>query len=451
MLAKIAQVLTSWSTRWVPDAFVIAIILTFFTAGLVWVVTPAGPFEIIKYWGDGFWTLLTFSMQMCLIIMTGYIVGVAPPVKKLLNRIANLAKSPQSAVTLTALVAMVLCAINWGMGLITSAILVRFVATSTAQRGIRVDYRLLVACAYLGMAATWHAGLSGSVTLLVATPEHFMQGDLGIIPTTATTFHPFNITLVLIVIALLSAMAWKLHPSDDQVVTVAPNLVEMSHRHKSLEKAEDSPAAYIESSRWLSLVLGFFGVIWLGIYFYQNGFKPTLNVINLIFLTAGILLHRTPKLFIKAAEEGSKFLWYVIIQFPLYAGIFGMVKYSGFQDVAGQFIASIASASTFPLLTCWYSGLLNYIVPSGGGQWAVQAPYTMAAAAELGVSPSLTVLAFAWGEMITDGIQPFFCIPLLGITGVGFRDIMGFLLIFFIVYASVVSAAFLLVPYLNLF
>jgi len=449
MLARAAHILTNWSTRWVPDAFVIAILLTFVSGLLVWIVTPAGPIEIIQYWGDGFWTLLSFGMQICFIIITGYIVGVSPLVKRLLGRIVNLAKTPRQSVVITALVSMLLCSINWGMGLIASAILVRYMASSATLRGIRVDYRLLVACAYLGMATTWHAGLSASAPLLVATPGHFLEGDIGIIATTATIFHPFNLILLSVVIVCMTFLAGRLHPSEDQVKPIPLNLHDQEFRRDEGCKQEDieakTPAQKLEHSRILLWILAGMGVLWLLDYFYTHGFSLNLNVVNFLFLIIGIILHRHPRDFMRAAEQGGRFVWHVIIQFPLYAGIFGMIKYSGLQQIAGEFIVSMASVHNFALLNCWYSGLLNYMVPSGGGQWAIQAPYIMSAGQSLGVPPELTVLSFAWGEMLTDAIQPFFAVPLLGIAGIEFKDIMGYLVIFLLFYVAIVSFAFLLV------
>lgn len=436
--------------RWMPDSFVIAIILALSTALLVWGTTASTFLDIVRYWGDGFWSLLSFAMQMCLMIMSGYVLATSRPIRLFLEKIAALVRTPRSAVGLTAFVSMSLGAINWGLGLVTSAILVRTIAKSAAQRGVKVDYRLLVACGYLGMATTWHAGLSASAPLLMATPKNFLEKDFGLILTSQTIFHPFNIFLLIVTILVLTFMASRLHPPESE--TWVENLIgnEPTGGHEEIGRVL-SPADRIENSWLFNFAVGGIGLIWLVDYFWRQGAALTLDVVNFVFITLAILFHRTPRSFLRACEEGGRYLWGVVIQFPLYAGIFGMVKFSGFQDVAASAISRIATVDTFPLLNYWYSGLLNYIVPSGGSKWAIEAPYVLQAAKQLGVSRGLTVLSYAWGDMMTDAIQPFWAIPLLGIAKVRFSEIMGYLLMFFIVYVIFVSLSFAIVPYLNLF
>lgn len=189
ILQKLASACTRWSTRWVPDSWTIAIILTVVAFVLGFIFTKSTTFQLVQYWGNGFWVLLSFAMQMCLIIMTGYILATTPLVSRFLNFLAGLPKSPKGAIALMAVVSMGLAWINWGLSIVGSAVFVRFMVKK--QRN--VDYRLLVATAYLGLGTFWHSGLSASAPLLVATPKHFMEKDMGIIPITETIFHPFNL------------------------------------------------------------------------------------------------------------------------------------------------------------------------------------------------------------------------------------------------------------------
>jgi short-chain fatty acids transporter len=159
-------------------------------------------------------------------------------------------------------------------------------------------------------------------------------------------------------------------------------------------------------------------------------------------------MHWTPASFLKAALEGGSFIWGVIIQFPFYAGIFGIIKFSGLSDVMGDWFTAIATKNTYPFIVVWYSGILNYIVPSGGAKWAIEAPYIMTAGKTLGVSPQLTVIAYAWGDMVTDVIQPFWAIPLMGVAKLGFRDIMGYCMVYFLIYMVVISLGFWFLPYM---
>ncbi len=448
MLQRIAIILTQWSTRWVPDSYVIAVFLTLITYALGLIFTSSTWYQLIQYWGNGFWELLSFAMQMCLIIMTGYILAVSRPFSKILDQLAGLPRSPQSAVALMAFVSMVTAWINWGLSIVGSAVFVRFMVRR--QRG--VDYRLLVCCAYLGLGTIWHSGLSASAPLLVATPKHFMEKDLGIIPVYETIFHPFNLALALVVLIVLTVLAPLMHPDRGHVVEVDPLLFKEGQEEEDKVKSGHqtlTPALWIERSPWVNLIVGLAGIVWLVWWFGDKGVNGiNINVVNFIFLMLGILFHWTPASFLKAAEEGGRFIWGVVIQFPFYAGIFGIIKFSGLQDVLANWFVSIATAKTYPFFIVWYSGILNYIIPSGGSKWAVEAPYVIQAAKTIGTNLNFTVIAYAWGDMLTDIIQPFWAIPLLGVAKLHFRDIMGYGLIFFVIYVLIVSLAFGLIALL---
>lgn len=443
MLQKAATLLTRWSTRWVPDAWVIAVILSIITYILGLLFTMSTPYQLIQYWGNGFWILLTFAMQMALIIMTGYILATTPLFQRILNGLAGLPRSPKGSIGLMALVSMILAWINWGLSIVGSAVFVRYMVRR--QRG--VDYRLLVATAYLGLGVMWHSGLSGSAPLLVATPKHFLEKDIGVIPITQTTFHPFNLILAAVILVALVAMGPTMHPRSEDTVEADPELVKEAGFKAPDRPAEMTPALWVQHSPVMNLVVGIGGLIWLFWYFGDKGWAGVnLDVVNFTFLMVGVLLHWTPASFLKAAYEAGTFIWGVVIQFPFYAGIFGIIRFSGLAEVMAGWFTAIATKSTYPFIVVWYSGILNYIVPSGGSKWAIEAPYVIQAAKNLGVSMPLTVVAYAWGDMVTDIIQPFWAIPLLGVAKLEFRDIMGYCLLYFVFYMIIISAAFLLLP-----
>jgi short-chain fatty acids transporter len=445
MLQKLASASTRWSTRWVPDAWVIAVILTIVAYVLGLFFTKATAFQLIQNWGSGFWVLLSFGMQMCLIIMTGYILATTPIFSRLLNGLAGLPKSNKGAIAMMALVSMGLAWINWGLSIVGSAVFVRFLVRK--QKG--VDYRLLVATAYLGLGTMWHSGLSASAPLLVATPKHFLEKEIGIIPITETIFHPFNLLLALAVLVALVIAGPLMHPRKEDTFEADPELIKEAgfEAPPKPKPADMTPALWIEHSPIINIIVAASGIIWLVWYFGKNGWAGiNLDVVNFVFLVIGILLHWTPASFLKAAMEGGSFIWGVVVQFPFYAGIFGIIKFSGLAEVMGDWFTAIATKETYPFIVMWYSGILNYIVPSGGAKWAVEAPYIMAAGKTLGVSGPMTVIAYAWGDMITDVIQPFWAIPLLGVAKLNFRDIMGYCMIYFIIYMVIISAGFLLLP-----
>jgi len=446
ILQRLASASTRWSTRWVPDSWVIAVILTIVAYILGLIFTKSSPFQLVQAWGQGFWVLLSFAMQMCLIIMTGYILATTPFVSRFLNYLAGLPKSPKQAIALMALVSMIFAWINWGLSIVGSAVFTRFMVKK--QKG--VDYRLLVATAYLGLGTFWHSGLSASAPLLVATPGHFLIKEMGIIPITETIFHPFNLGLALVVLIFLTFLGPMMHPKKEDVFEADPKLGDEATFTAPPKPtgAALTPALRMEHSPVINLIVGISGLIWLAWYFSTKGLAGiNLDVVNFLFLMVGVLLHWTPASFLKAADEGGSFIWGVVVQFPFYAGIFGIIKFSGLAEIMGSWFTAIATKDTYPFIVMWYSGILNYIVPSGGSKWAIEAPYIIQAAKNLGVSQPATVIAYAWGDMITDVIQPFWAIPLLGVAKLGFRDIMGYCMIYFLFYMVVISIGFWFMPY----
>ncbi len=439
-LARLANALTRFSERWIPGSFVIAAILTFVAAALALTIGHATPLDVIRAWGDGFWELLSFAMQMCLVMVTGYIVAVAPAVQRVLRAAASLPRSPRGAVALMAALSMLLGLVNWGLSIVGSAVLVGYIARQ--QRG--VDYRLLVAAAYLGLGLTWHAGFSASAPLLVATPGHFMEKEIGIIPITQTLFSPFNMALVCVVVVVMTALVPLLHPSPANAVTVDANTLADTREWTPPVRAPlVRGAERLEWATWINVLIGAAGLVWIALTVRAKGYGAiNLNFVNFLFLIAGVWLHRTPASFLSAAEHGGRIVWGVIVQFPLYAGIYGIMKGAHLETVIGNAFAHAATQHTYPALIYWYSGVVNYFVPSGGSKWAIEAPYVVEAAKALHVPTAHVVLAYAWGDMMTDIIQPFWAIPLLTAARLEFKNILGYCFVIFLVYALLVSIAF---------
>jgi short-chain fatty acids transporter len=443
MLSALAIRLSALTERWVPSAFAIALLLTFVTFALAVVFAGATPARAIVEWGNGFWALLPFAMQMSLVVMTGYLVSAAPVVDAAFARLSRAAASPRRAVVLMALVSMGLAWVHWGLSLVGCAMFVRHVVRAQP----RVDYRLLVCAAYFGMGATWHAGLSASAPLLVATPGHFLQATIGLIPISQTIFGPFNLGLAAIVVVLLAVLAALLHPGPADTWTVPASALDGMERFRPpTPPGAHSPASRIDHSRLLTAATAVCGIAWLAWYVWTNGFALTLDVLNFTFLMLAILLHPSAASLLAAGERGAALLAGIVLQFPFYAGMYGVIQGTGLAQVVGEAIARYATADTLPAFLYWYSGLVNYFVPSGGSKWAIEAPYLIEAATRLGVPTPQVVLAYAWGDMSTDIIQPFWALPLLAAARLDFRDIMGYAAIVFVIYNIVVSVAFLLLP-----
>lgn len=442
MLARVATLLAAAAERWVPSAFAIAVLLTGVTfAGAL--AIGAAPGDAVVAWGRGFWALSPFAMQMALVVLTGFLVSTAPPVDRVFAAVARAAGSPARAATLMAVVSMLLAWLHWGLSLVGSAMLVRHIARVQP----RVDFRLLVTAAYLGMGTTWHAGLSGSVPLLMASPGHFLEKTTGLVPLAATTFAPFNLALVCVVTLTMAGVVWRLHPAAADTVAVSPDALDALERFTPPDPpAARTFAAWCDHTRALPYTLGAAGAAWLVWYVRASGLQLTLDVLNFIFLMAAIVLHGRLASVMAAGEQGARLLAGVVLQFPLYAGMYGIIEGTGLARVLGEAIASTATADTLPLALYWYSSLLNYFVPSGGSKWAVEAPFIIDAARRLGVGLDRVVLAYAWGDMASNLIQPFWALPLLAAARLGFRDIMGYAAICFAAISVMVSIAFWLWP-----
>jgi short-chain fatty acids transporter len=445
--------LTRWTERWIPDALVIVWILSIisFVLALLWGNTT--PLGAVIAWGKGFWALLEFGMQMCLIMMTGYILACSPPVRAVLDGLSGLpnAEKPWQAIMAMCLFSMISALLNWGLSLIGSAMFALFLI----RRNPNTDYRLLVAAAYLGLGCTWHAGFSGSAPLLVNTPNNFLiQGKVldATIPATQTIGAGFNLVMVILVVVVVTALMCLMHPSPEKTYKIKPELLDKL----KLYQAPVRPTGKLAASDWLNWWPGFnivtsaAGLIWLGLEVSQKGFAGSINLnnINLFFLMLGVLFHWRPWAFLKAAEDAGKAVWGVVIQFPFYAGIFGLFKFTDLGMMIAKAFVAISNPNTFLLIIYWYSGLENYLVPSGGSKWAITAPFIIPAAKELGVSIPKTVLAYSWGDMMTDMIQPFWAIAMLAVAKLEFRDIMGWLMLVFIVFFIITSIGFLIFPHI---
>lgn len=442
MLGRIAEAVGRFSARWVPSSFTIAVLLTALTFGLAIGWAGASPSQAMTAWVNGFPELLTLGMQMSLVVFLGSLLAQAPAVQRALEALAGVPKSPRGAVVLVALTSMGLAWLNWGLSLIASAVLVRFVA----KRRPDTDYRLLVACAYFGLGATWHAGLSASAPLTVATPGHFLEARLGVVPLDATLFSAFNLGLTAVSVLLLTTFAFLMHPPPERTVTAPPEaLAALEPAAPAAVELGQGPAGRVDAARWPMVAFGALLLAGFGITVASLGWKGlTLNLVNLLVLGLAVSLHRSPSSLLAATESSAGALAGIALQFPLYGGLYGLFKWTALTEKLGGAFVSVSSPKTFPVLVYAYSGVINYFVPSGGSKWAIEAPYLLDAAKTLGVAPASVVLAYAWGDMATDLIQPFWAIPLLSVARLQFKDVLGFLMLAFLLYVPVVAAAFVL-------
>lgn len=419
--------------RYLPDAFLFAIILTLLVFLMGIFMTKNTPLQMVEYWGNGFWDLLAFSMQMALVVTTGYVLANTPLVKKILEKVSVRAKNPIQAIMLVTFIATVASLINYGFGLVVGAL----IAIEIAKRVPSVDYRLLVASAYSGFLV-WHGGFSGSTPLLIATEGHFLEEEMGIIPVTETLFSSFNLLIVFALLITLPFLNAYLMKTREKTQIVNPLADWKENKKVEEEKVEETaknkqtPSERLENSQIISILIGILGVAYIIYHFVVNGFDLNLNIVNLTMLFLGIILHRTPRRFLNSVNEAVKNVGGIIVQFPFYAGIMGMMVESGLSELISLWFVNISTEITYPLFTFISAGIVNFFIPSGGGQWAVQGPIMIPAGMELGVDNAKTAMAVAWGDAWTNMIQPFWALPLLAIAGLKVRDIMGFCVIILI-------------------
>ena len=432
-LRNVGAALSVVTERWVPDAWVICMALTACILSLAVFGAGATAEEAVLAWGDGVWTLLGLAMQFTVAFVAAGACVASRPVFGVLDRLASLPDpaQPRQAVLLTGLVSMATGLINAALCTVSCALIVPFIL----RRNPLADLRVIIAAAYLGLGTVWHGGLSGSAPLILATPGNPLIDPASgppvvdrLYPVTETLLQPFNLIYLPVIGAVALAVLWWVHPTRN-VRTVTPEQVAaMLPEPPPAEPRPETPAQHLESFRgwtWLAAALLAYP---LGHSIVTRGFGAswTINAYNVVFLTAALLLHGRPLPFLRACRESVGISWGMILQFPFYAGIFGVMQATGLGDWIGEAFAQIATTDSYGFIVYCYAGLTNLFVPSAGSKWLIEAPYLIPVGEQLGVSPVSVLLAYAYGDSTTNLIQPLFAIPLLAVTGTRFGEVVGF-------------------------
>jgi short-chain fatty acids transporter len=433
--------------NWIPDPFVFALILTFVAFILGLIFSPQndyqanGAFELFNasyrmlgYWQDGFWNLLEFSMQMSLILVLGGALAYTRPVESLINRLARMPKSGASAAALVSAVACIAALLNWGLGLVVGALMARRVAKLSIRRRIVVHYPLLGAAGYTGLMV-WHGGLSGSGPLAMNTGNSALVQTMGGIslPLSQTIFSPLNLVMTIVLLISIPTVCYFLAPryrgGEEADLDLLPDSVMADDELFDDDEEAKTPAEKMERSRWLMLPFGIAGLFIICWKLVSQGFSLSfldLNSVNWILLFLSLTLHKNVKQFLAAVGRIAKATVGIIVQFPFYAGIMGMMIASGTITVLAQVTASITMPVLYPVLAFFSAGIVNVFVPSGGGQVAVQGPIIYETTKLLGVPFDLGFMAMCYGDQLTNMLQPFWALPLLGLTGLKARDLLGY-------------------------
>lgn len=437
VIARLGASLADWSERWFPDAYVFAAIAVAITA-VAALLMGRTPHEISVDFGKSFWNLIPFTMQMAFVVIGGYVVAVSGPVKKLIVKLASFPKTPKVAVAYVAFVAMVASLLSWGFSMIFAGILMREIS----KRVPGIDYRAMGAAGYLGLGSVWALGLSSSAALVMATKGSIppaLYKISGTISLDATLFTWQNAVMIVTLVILSVWICYVSTPTAERAKTAEMAGIKYKDDHEELG-APQTPGEWLEFSPILTIIIVLLGLGYLSDVFVTKGGLAAmdLNVYNFMFLIIGMLLHWKPRSFLKAVAKSIPMTGGVLLQFPLYAGIFGVLMASGLNEVLARFFVSISTHETLPVVVGVYSAIMGLFLPSGGGKWIIEAPYLLDAANQLKVNLAWIVQAYNAAEALPNFINPFWMLPLMGITGVRARDLAGYSMLQLLFHAPVV-------------
>tara|TARA_E500000331_G_scaffold96968_1_gene93518 strand:- start:1183 stop:2526 length:1344 start_codon:yes stop_codon:yes gene_type:complete len=416
-----------------PAPFTIAVILTFLTILIAFFISTDSYnsknfFEILSFWEKGLWDnkLMVFALQMMLMLVLGHSLALSKPISKIINNITIHCNNTANAAAIVTFTTLLVAFFNWGLGLIFGAIFARKVGEHATKNKIPLNYPLIGAAGYSGLMI-WHGGISGSAPIKIAEQGHFLAEKIGTISQAETIFSAMNVTISLSLIVILPLFMFFLAKKTKSELV---NIIEV----EKIEKIELEGAEKIDHSNFIAYIFG--GII-ITYCFYKAILLPdkmtlnfiTPNFINLSLLGLCVILHKNFFQFIKSVDSAIKGASGILIQFPLYFGIMGIMKNTGMIELMSDLFISISNENTFPIFTFFSAGLVNIFVPSGGGQWAIQGPIIVEAAMKLGVSIPKSVMSLAYGDQITNMLQPFWALPLLGVTGLKAKEILPYTLL----------------------
>jgi len=456
VLVRISKLSADLVRQWLPDPFVFAVLLTVITAAVAMVWVGASPAQVITGWYNGFWMLLEFGMQMVLIISTGYAIALSPLVARLIDRLATKITRPGS-VYLTVLVGgFLLDLVSWGW-MVLAAVLGRELAIRV--RGVHFPF--LVACAFFS-SGSWVTGLSSSIPLLLNTPGNFLieAGLLpGTIPVTETLGSPLNLTVMAVYLIVGPTVMYLLRPRDTIIelddLRTSPGVVKettVAEEAEGMKSSEPVVSDRLNSSAIVQLVVVAMGLAYIVLHFARRGFDLNLNIMIFIFLILGMLLHRTPIRYVVAMGRACSNISGIVFQYPFYAGIMGIMLATGLGKAIAVWMASLVTLKTLPVAAYLLGGVVNFSIPSAGGEWAVIGPPLVEAVREL-AGPVGTgelnrqvariAMATAYGESLTNLLQPFYLLIILPIMGVGIRiqarDVVGYFFVPFLVLFTIIG------------
>jgi len=437
--------------RWFPDPFLFAIILLFVVFIMAWAIQGSNPYECMQYMYKGFWAFLAFAMQMCLILLLGYAIAVHPGAVRVIKRLCGLPRNGKQAAALVALISCLFAWVNWGLGLIVGALMAREMARNAHERGMAVHYPVLCAAGYTGLGLIWHWGLSASAPLLSNVPGHFLEKMIGLVPVNETILSSYGLFNSLLILVFAMGMVYLLHPGRPErcrgIEEYAPQLLKE-------EAAPEKPklvsvADKIENNRWIAIIMVCLGIGAMVGWFGTKGFMAGLNLnsVDFCLIIIGLALYLNPIAYMRAIFRGASAVGGIILQFPFYAGIQGVMVHSGLAVTLAGMLARVATVSTMPVMAWFISGFVNVFIPSGGGEWMTIGNTVMGASVAIGAPTGQTIMAYAAGDAWTNLLNPFWAIALLAITQVRARDMFGYCIAILILAIIPYALGLTFIPY----
>jgi short-chain fatty acids transporter len=446
---KITKTIESIFQKYLPSPFTIAILLTLVTIVLAVLFTrPADvqffeyTVDVLKFWEGGIWNtkLLEFAYQMMLILILGHVLVLSKPVSKAIVKVTRFCKDTATSAAIVACTTMLVAFFNWGLGLIFGALLARKVAEHAQKNGIKLNYPIIGAAGYMGLMV-WHGGISGSAPIKINEDGHIASimkdvssPDLlsqipSVIDYSQTIFSTSNLLIFLTVVIAISGLFFLLGKKS------SPTQINLPEYIMNADEKVSTRAEKLDSSKVLAILFGAMIIVAFSYRYFEDikALKITPNLINFLMLGLGIILHGSFKRFTNAVGESISDISGILIQFPLYFGIMGIMSSSGMVTQISDFFVSISNATTLPIFTFFSAGLVNVFVPSGGGQWVVQGPIVIESALQLNVPLNKAVMALSYGDQITNMLQPFWALPLLGITKLKAKEILPYTLLAMVV------------------
>jgi short-chain fatty acids transporter len=465
MITKLGQKFSDIFIKYMPSAYVFALLLTIVTGFLAYLFTTATTMDLLEAWYGGFWSLLAFGMQIALIVVTAFSIAQSPSVEKGINYIARLIKTPKQVYFWVVLLGGLLSLISFGM-----VVVVAILARALAQRINGVNYPFLIACVYFSMNG-WVSGASSSIALLINTPNNFLieKGILTeMIPTSLTLGSTLNIGMLLLFLclgpllfALIAPEAQFKQLADLKTSEPSESAISITDEALSQKLPYKALSDLLNNAAWLQMGIAFLGIAYILIHFMENGFDLNFNIMIFLFMMLGLLLHKTPLRYSISMKRASKNISGIIFQFPFYAGIMGIMLSTGLGELVGQQLSELATLKTFPFFAYLAGGIVNFAIPSAGGEFAVIGPSVLQAVQNLSLDAGLSTMetmammakaamAIAYGESLSNLLQPFYLLVVFPIMGLGVkiqaRDVVGYLVIPFLVFFILQSFLVMYLP-----